>query len=113
MSTLPPIERMAAIVENRQMHQEINQIRAKQQTLAQKLELLQEDAFRVIEELAVAQGIVKQVVQESVEKLKSPITTQTTEGILTQEAQAKEKAVTTKETFQKFIVMWKGVEKKD
>jgi hypothetical protein len=74
MSTLPPTERMAALVENRQLHQEINQIRAEQHTLAQNLEPLQEEAFWVTKYLAVAQGIVKQVVQDNTEKLKTPIT---------------------------------------
>jgi len=74
MSTLPPTERMAALVENRQLHQEINQIRVEQHTLAQNLEPLQEEAFWVMKYLAVAQGIVKQVVQDNIEKLKTPIT---------------------------------------
>jgi hypothetical protein len=35
--------------------------------------LLQEEAFWVTEEIAAAQGIVKQVVQDSAEKLNTPI----------------------------------------
>jgi hypothetical protein len=58
----------------------------------------------VIEELAAAQSIVKQEVQDNTEKLMTPITAQTIERILDQEAQAREKVTTTKETFQKFIV---------
>jgi hypothetical protein len=65
---------MVAIVENRQLYLEINQIRVEQQNLAQNLEPLQEEAFQVTEELAAAQGIVKQAVQDNAEKLKTPIT---------------------------------------
>jgi hypothetical protein len=46
---------------------------------------LKEEAFWVTEQLADAQGILKKVVQYNTEKLKTPITTQTTERILEQE----------------------------
>jgi hypothetical protein len=82
MSTLPPTENMVAIMENRKLYLDINQMRAEQQAHTQNIETLQEEAFLVTEELAVAQGIVKQAVQESAEKLKTHITVETTEGIL-------------------------------
>jgi hypothetical protein len=47
-------------------------------------------------------------VQDNAEKLKTPITVHTIEGILMQEAQAKEKVTTTKENFEKFVATWKG-----
>jgi hypothetical protein len=53
----------------------------------QNLEPLQEEAFKVIEELEVMQGIVKQETQYNVEKLKNPITTQIEYEILVQEVQ--------------------------
>jgi hypothetical protein len=56
MNTLPPKERMTAIIENRQLNQEINQIRMEQQNLAQKLEPLQEEAFRVTKELVACRA---------------------------------------------------------
>jgi hypothetical protein len=58
MNTLPPTKRMTATIENRQLNQEINQIREKQQNLAKRLEPLQEEAFRVMKELVAMQGIV-------------------------------------------------------
>ena len=48
--------------------------------------------------------------QDSGEKLKTPITAQKIEGILMQEAQEKDIVETTKENFEKFNVMWKGVQ---
>jgi hypothetical protein len=64
MSTLPPIEKMVAITENRKLYLDINQMRAEQKARTWKIETLQEEVFRVIEELAVMQGIVKQTVQD-------------------------------------------------
>jgi hypothetical protein len=50
---------------------------------------------------------VKHVVQESINKLKIHIIIETTEGILQQEVQVKEKVTTTRDTLHKFIVTWK------
>jgi len=66
MNTFPPTERMVALNENMQLNQEINQIREEQQNIAQDLEPIQELSFKVIEELVGA--------QDSVDKLKNPIT---------------------------------------
>lgn len=44
--------------------------------------------------------------QDNAEKLKTHIIVQTTERILEQEAHARKKVATTKETFQKFVVMY-------
>jgi hypothetical protein len=74
MITLPPIELMAAKVESRKLYLDINQIRVEQQACTQNIETLQEEVFWVTQEiLADAQGITKQAVQESVEKLKTHI----------------------------------------
>jgi methyltransferase-like protein len=66
----------------------------------------------VTEELAAVQGMVKQAMQDSEEKLKNPITTQMTDEIVAQEVQAKEKITTAKETFEKLIVTLKGAQQK-
>jgi hypothetical protein len=51
--------------------------------LVQKLEPLQEEAFKVTKEITAVQGKVKQAVQESEEKLQTPITAQDAEEIST------------------------------
>jgi hypothetical protein len=84
MSTLTPTKGMIAIVENRKLYLEINQIIFEHQNLVHKLDPLQEEACQVIEKLVVAQGIVKEAMQENKEKIKTPITMHTSETILEQ-----------------------------
>jgi hypothetical protein len=57
--------------------------------------------------LVTTQGIVKKVVEENANKLKTHITADTAEGILQQETQVKEKFMVARETFQKLIATWK------
>jgi hypothetical protein len=57
----------------------------------------------VIEEVAIAQGMVKQAVQESAEKLKTHISVETFEGIAQQETKETKNITTPRETFQKFM----------
>jgi len=97
MSTLQPVEKMTAITKNRKFYLDINQIREEQQAHAQKIETLQEEEFWVTKEHAFVQVRVKQAMQESVEKLKTHITTETTQEILQQETQVKEKFVIARE----------------
>jgi hypothetical protein len=70
-----------------------------QQNIVQKLDPLQEESFRVTKELATTQGIMKQVAQYSVDKLKNPITAHTVDEIVAQEFQAKENIATRKGIF--------------
>jgi hypothetical protein len=79
MSTLPPTKNMVAIIENRNLYLDINQIRVEQQDLAQNVEMLQEEVFQVTDQLDSMQGIVKWVVQENAKKMKTHITTETVE----------------------------------
>jgi len=58
------------------------------------------------------QGIIKQVAQESEEKLKTHITAQTTNEILVHEVQAKENIATTKDTFENLVAKMKGVQQR-
>jgi hypothetical protein len=80
MSTLPPTEMMETMEENRKLYSEMNQMRVQQQAHAQKIETLQEEAYKVTTEVAVVQGMVKQEVQESAEKLKTHITAEMDRG---------------------------------
>ena len=59
------------MVENRKLYLEINQLRTKQHVRAKHIEVLQEDAYKVIAELAATQGTVKQVSHETAKKLKT------------------------------------------
>ena len=61
----------------------------------------------------VAQGIVKQVAQDSAEKLKNPIIAQKTYAILAQEVEPKERIITINETFKKLLLTLKGVQQKN
>ena len=51
----------------------MNQLRAKQQSLTHKTETLQEKSYKVVVELVATQGLVKNIVQESVEKVNTHI----------------------------------------
>jgi hypothetical protein len=63
----------------------MNQMREKRHDCTQNIETLQEEAYNVKTKLEIVQGMVKQTIQESAEKLKTHITTETTEGIVQQE----------------------------
>jgi hypothetical protein len=58
--TLPPTERMTTILAQRQSYMEVENMRDQQNILQQRLGPLQEEAVRVIGELATVQGKVKQ-----------------------------------------------------
>jgi hypothetical protein len=57
--------------------------------------------------LTTTQGIIKQAVDEGVEKMQAHVTAETVDQILQKELEVKEKVVTMKETFEKFMVHWK------
>jgi hypothetical protein len=59
MSTLPPVEVVTTMAENRKLYSEINQLRAEQQAHAKNIEVLQEESYKVTVELAATQGKVK------------------------------------------------------
>jgi hypothetical protein len=107
MGTLPPAEVVTMMNENRKLYSEMNQLRVEQQARAQQIEVLQDEAYRVTTTLATTQGIIKQEVDESVEKMQAQITAETVDQILQKEIEVKEKVVTVKETFKKFMVHWK------
>jgi hypothetical protein len=69
ITTLPPAECMTTILAHRQSYVEVEQMRDQQKILQQHLGLLQEEAVRVIGELATAQGKVKQASHEAEENL--------------------------------------------
>jgi hypothetical protein len=104
MSSFPPEEKMTTMADNKKLYSEMNQMRAEQQALVQKMELLQEEAYKVAEELAVAQGVVKQATWETTEKLQGPITVQVAEELAKKEEQVKGMVATAKKTFQNFLV---------
>jgi cell division protein FtsB len=54
MSNLSLEEKMTTMEKNKKLYSEMNQMSAEQHTLAHKMELLQEDAYGVAEELAAA-----------------------------------------------------------
>jgi predicted nucleic acid-binding Zn-ribbon protein len=47
MSIFPLEEKMTARADNKNLYYEMNQMRAEQQALAQKMDLLQEEAYKV------------------------------------------------------------------
>jgi hypothetical protein len=98
MSTLLPAEVVTTMAENRKLYSEINQLRAEQQDRAQKIEVLQEESYKVTTELVATQGIVKNVAQETTEKLKTHLTEEMIAEIVQQEAQVKEKFATANDT---------------
>jgi hypothetical protein len=81
MITLPLIEKITPMAENRKLYSEMNQMREKKQNHTQNIEMLHGEVYKVIIELAYVQCMVKRVVQEHVEKLKTHITVEMTEGI--------------------------------
>jgi vacuolar-type H+-ATPase subunit E/Vma4 len=68
---------------------------------------MQEATYNVIEKVAAMQSMVKKIVQESEEKLKTHITAETTEGIAQKETKARENITTARETFHNFMETWK------
>jgi deoxyribodipyrimidine photolyase len=68
----------------------------------QQIEMLQEEALQVAEEIAEAQHRIKQVVEEDEEKQKTHIIADLVETILVSETKVKGKTNTTKEVFDKF-----------
>jgi len=82
MSTLPPVEKMEIIAKDRKLYSEMDQMMAEQQAHAHNIETLQGEEYKVTKELAAMWGMVKQVVQESAENLKTHITAEMVEGIV-------------------------------
>jgi predicted nucleic acid-binding Zn-ribbon protein len=74
MGTLPPAEVVTTMDENRKLYSEMNQLRVEQQACMQNIEVLQEESYRVTMALAATRGIVKQEVEESVEKMQAQVT---------------------------------------
>jgi hypothetical protein len=103
MGTLPPTEVVTVTNENRKLYLEMKQLRVDNQSHAQQLELLQEEAYRVTTTLATTQGIIKQTTAEGVKKMQTHITTYTVDKIFHKELNIKEKATTAKKTFKKFM----------
>ena len=58
-------------------------------------------------DLVATQGIIKQAVDESVEKIHAWITAEIIDQILRKEIKAKEKVATAKDTLEKFMAHWK------
>jgi hypothetical protein len=74
MITLPLAEGVTTMAENMKLYSEINHLRAKQQARVKNIEVLQEEVYKVIVELATTQGKVKQVATETAKKLKMHLT---------------------------------------
>jgi hypothetical protein len=51
MGTLPPTEVVTAMNENKKLYSEMNQLRVEQQARTQQIEVLQEEAYRVTNDL--------------------------------------------------------------
>jgi uncharacterized protein YfcZ (UPF0381/DUF406 family) len=107
VATLPPVEHMSTILAQRQAHVEVEKMRDQQNILQQRLGPLQEEAVRVIGELATVQGKVKQATIEAEEKLTN-LTTQGAEEITTTEATIIKEVEVAKVASQNFISAWKS-----
>jgi hypothetical protein len=75
----------------------------KQQTHAQNIEVLEEEAYTMTTTLKATQGIIKHATKEYVEKLHAHVTANIVDKILQKEIEVKEKTATMKETFKVFM----------
>jgi hypothetical protein len=107
VATLPPVECMSTILAQRKAYVEVERMRDQQKILQQRLGPLQEEAVRVIGELAMVQGKVKQEVIEAEDKLTN-LTTQGAEEIATTKATIIKEVEVAKDASQNFISAWKS-----
>jgi hypothetical protein len=75
MSTLPLIDVVTTMAENKNIYLEINQLRIEQHACAQKIEVLQEESYKVTMDFSSTQGMVKHVSHETAKNLKTPLNT--------------------------------------
>jgi hypothetical protein len=71
--------------ENMTLYLEMNQLRAEQQAHAQNIEVLQDEAYRVIMNLTTTRVIIKHAIDESVEKMQAQGTVEIVDIILQKE----------------------------
>jgi hypothetical protein len=68
------------------------------------MELLRDESYKLVEDLVVAQGVVKQASQETTKKLKGLITMQSEKELEKQEERVNEIIINSNQTFQNFLV---------
>jgi seryl-tRNA synthetase len=93
-------------LDQRKSYLEVEKMRDQQTILQQRLGPLEEEAMRIIWELATVQGKVKHVAIEVEEKLKS-LNVQGAEAITQIEAMIIKEVEVTKATSQNFVAAWK------
>jgi ABC-type transporter Mla subunit MlaD len=100
---------MVAILVQRQAYVEVERLRDQQKVLQQRLGPRQEEAVKIIGDLATVQEKVKQVVADTENKLHD-LTEQATEEITAKEATIVTEVETTKAMMQQFIAAWKNMQ---
>jgi hypothetical protein len=98
---------MTTILAQRQSYLEVEKMRDQQKILQQHLGPMQEEAVRVIGELATAQGKVKQATYEAEEKL-TTLTMQGAKRSQKQRQQYSKEVEVAKEASQNFIEAWRS-----
>jgi hypothetical protein len=87
----------------------VERLRDQEKVLKQRLGPRQEEAVKIISDLANVQGKVKQAMIETENKLQD-LTVQAMEEITTQEATINTELDAAKDSVQQFIVEWKNIQ---